>query len=113
MTTFFPHPNVFDGNLNAPANSIQGQPVALYPPAPQNTPSQALTTQMSNGNMPVETQPTNVVAAPGLSSLLAQLATGEISLNQTNYGQAGVPLSVVTGAASGVTIASPPVYSGS
>ena len=124
MTNFFPHQNVYDGNANAPAFSPQGQAVQVYPPAPQNTPSQALTTQLAAGLLPVDTQPTNVVAPPGATSLLAQLGTGQMSLNQTNYGQAGaVPITnaspatpintVVTGPASGVTIASPPVYAGS
>lgn len=112
MTNFYPTPNVYSGNLAAPAFSPQGQPIAQYPPAPQVSPSQALTTQVSNGDVPLDTQPSNVGVAPGQTSLLAQLATGQMVFNQSTYGQAVPGNTVVTGPASGVTVATPSIYTG-
>jgi hypothetical protein len=66
-----------------------------------------------------------VNVTPGGASLLSLMASGQVSLNQSNYGQGGYtpsngtfapaqPASVAqpTGQASALTVASPPVYAG-
>lgn len=42
---------------------------------------------LATGGIPHNAQPTNVNVTPGGVSLLALLATGQLSLNQSNYGQ--------------------------
>jgi hypothetical protein len=106
MTDFFPYQNIFA--------SIPDKSLGLYPPGPQVSPTQSLVDQLASGNIPLQTQPTNVNQGPGNTSLLAQLGTGQISLNQTSYGQAiaSTNPTVVTGPASAVTVGTPPVYAG-
>jgi hypothetical protein len=132
MTDFVPLQNTLSGgpagpNGPAPPWSQQVLPIANYPPAPQVSATQALTTQVSNGNITTQTQPANTNQGPGNQSVLAQLSTGQIVFNQSLYGQASqVPgcagiisgqanqpgSTVATGAASGLTVATPPVYVG-
>lgn len=96
------------------------------PPEPQNSSAQLAQTQMSNGNVPMNVQPTNVSAPPGTDSALAMMARGQLSLNQSNYGQGGytpvggagqpnsqsVAVAQVTGQASGITLPSSPSFVG-
>jgi hypothetical protein len=44
---------------------------------------------LATGGIPHNAQPTNVNVQPGATSVLALLATGQLSLNQSNYGQGG------------------------
>lgn len=111
------------GNPNVPNEDGE---FGVYPPGPQNTPSQLAATQISNGSIPLQTQPTNVNVTPGGTSLLALLSSGQVSLKDSNYGQPGAlapnpngpspgvtsTIPIATGPASSVTIANPPVYSG-
>lgn len=117
------NPNTQDNDASMPLTQ---------PPNPQNTPSQFMATQFSNGSLPTNLQPTNVLqgsgppnqgGATGGDSLLAMLSRGQVIKNQSTYGQAGftpqnggcspqasspaanVTQSVATGQASGVTYA--------
>lgn len=120
--------------------SAQSQPFGNLVPAPQvggvgqtlNAP--LVHDTISRGNVPLNAQPTNTVAAAGnavgADSLLAQIARGQVSLNQSNYGQGGfVPQNggsspqaqqpgatnvqtVVTGPGSTLTVAAPANYVG-
>jgi hypothetical protein len=110
------------------------KPYGAYPPAPQaggaaqtvNTPlSHHL---MSTGAIPLQTHPTNAAGPPGVDSLLAQLARGQLILNQSTYGQGSltpanggagpqnVPaaqvVSIPVGIASTLNVANPPIYTG-
>lgn len=74
--------------------SSQYTPSGNYPPAPQvGAAAQTLNAPlahdgMSRGNVPLNVQPTNLVTAgAGNDSLLAMIARGQVSLNQSNYGQ--------------------------
>ena len=123
-------------------SSMQGNPVAqpeagVYVPAPQvGGAGQTLNAPLvhdtiARGNVPLNTQSTNLaLTAPGTQSLLALIASGQVSLNQSNYGQgafvpqnggaspqaqqpAGGPVqSQPTGAGSTITVASPANYVG-
>jgi hypothetical protein len=127
---------------SAPVGStMQGNPqdtqqracVGVYPPAPQAGPGQTVNAPLSHdaisrGNIPLHTHPTNVAGPPGVDSLLAQLARGQLILNQSTYGQGSltpanggagpqtVPaVNVVSqpiGIAANLNIANPPVYTG-
>lgn len=107
----------------------QYQPMGVQPPQPMNgtsTSGASAPAQMSNAQIPVHTQPTNTNLAAGTDSLMAMMSRGQLSLNQSNYGQPGalapnpngpapqgtscVP--IPTGFANLVTIATPPVYTG-
>jgi hypothetical protein len=82
---------------------------------------------MSRGNVPLNGQPSNTATVtPGGDSLLAQIARGQVSLNQSNYGQgtavprdsgpqvqqAAEPQPIQTGPGSALVPASPPNYIG-
>jgi hypothetical protein len=107
----------------------QLQPFGVQPPQPINgisTSGASAPAQMSNGQIPVHTQPTNIAVAAGLDSLMAQMSRGQLSLNQSNYGQPGAlcpnpngpapqgapVVPVVTGFAAAILIPTPPVYTG-
>lgn len=114
-----------------PASS-QSQPHGLYPPAPQcGAAGQTLNAPLahdtiSRGNVPLNAQPTNVATAPGTDSILAQLSRGQVSLNQSSYGQgqfvpaaggqnvipAPSAVPVLTGNGAALTVANPPNYTG-
>jgi len=105
MTNFYGNASIADTNTGMPGAAplgaqMQGNPyppgdVPDYPPAPQTGPTQVVgvtpdtNNQISDGNIPVNAQPTNVLTAPGLDSFLAQVSRGQLSLNQSNYGQGG------------------------
>ncbi len=105
----------------------QFQPNGVQPPGPMFPTQQLLPTQISNGQVPLHTQPTTSNLAPGTDSLLAMLSRGQIMKGDSLYGQSafmppnggagpqvqqsGTP-STVTRVASGVTIANPPIYTG-
>jgi hypothetical protein len=122
-------------------SSMQGNPDAVnraqdmgnYPPGPQvGGAGQTLSAPLmhdtiARGGVPLNAQPSNLVqAAPGAQSLLALISSGQVSLNQSNYGQ---PVSVPvggnspqaqnaqaqpqpTGAGSSVTVPAAPIYLG-
>src|SRR6266404_6015251 len=69
------------GNPNIPP----GLP-AQNLPGNQNTPAQLLPTQLSNGNISLNSVPTNVLSAPGTDSLLAQMSRGQVVLTDSTYG---------------------------
>jgi hypothetical protein len=70
-------------------------PCVLQTAAPQVGPAQVLgavpdtASGLATGGIPHNGQPTNVNVQPGCTSVLALLATGQLSLNQSNYGQGG------------------------
>jgi hypothetical protein len=76
-------------------SAAQYQPHGTYPGVPiSGGAGQVLgTPEVSNliatGNIPLQAQPTTVGGAPGLDSLMAQMSRGQLSRNQTNYGQGG------------------------
>lgn len=104
--------NQMTGNPNMEDNGVT---YAL--PGNQNTGTQLLATQLSNGSIATNSVPTNVNSAPGTDSLLAQMSRGQVILKDSTYGMsqfipgnagaanpntaASVP--VVTGQASGLT----------
>lgn len=114
-----------------PASS-QVQPHGVYPPAPQvGAAGQTINAPLahdtiSRGLVPLSVQPTNTAVVPGGVSLLAQLSSGQVSLNQSSYGQpvqvpaaGGQPVipaasvvPVVTGPGSAITVANPANYTG-
>lgn len=152
MTIFFGVADSADtaGNIPAPPGAapvgtglMQGNPQAsqfkpfgVYPPSPQaGGAAQTVSTPLVNhlistGAIPLNAHPTNIAAPPGTDSLLAQMARGQIMLNQSTYGQGGfIPQnggcspqvaspaanavqSVSTGAAGGLTYANPCTYTG-
>ncbi len=81
------------GNPNLP----NGQP-EFHPPFPQNPVQQLTGTQISNGNIPTNLQPTTTLqgtgpanqgGAAGGDSLLAQMARGQVLMCDSTYGQGG------------------------
>jgi len=118
------------GNMQGNPSGSQYQPMGVQPPQPMNgtsTSGASAPAQMSNGQIPVHTQPTNAAVAAGLDSLMAQVSRGQLSLNQSNYGQPGAlapPIGqgvaqqqtnivpIPTGFANVVAIPTPPVYTG-
>jgi hypothetical protein len=64
-------------------------------PAPQCGAAQVLgsgpdvASLIAQGLVPHNAQPTNVLVTPGGDSLLAQISRGQLSLNQSSYGQGG------------------------
>ena len=80
-----------------PSCASYAQNDGQYPPQPLVGPNQGLanigTTPASHdliarGHIPLNAVPSNQVnAQPGTQSLLALIATGQVSLNQTTYGQ--------------------------
>jgi hypothetical protein len=122
-------------------SSMQGNPDAAtraqdqgrYPPGPQcggtgqNQSSQNMPSLLSHGNIPTNTQPSNLVnAAPGTTSILALISSGQVSMNQSTYGQGATitpdsgpqvhnssnPQSQPTGSGSAMTTYTPPIYTG-
>lgn len=114
MTKLLPNPTIYQqgGDIaqsggNAPVgSSMQGNPydsasrqnTGVYPPGPQTGGATQTVNgplshdQISRGNIPLNAVPTSgVVQQNGTDSLLAQIARGQVSLNQSNYGQ---PVSV-------------------
>src|SRR3977135_114252 len=65
----------------------QFQPNGVQPPAPMFPTQQLLPTQISNGQVPLHTQPTTSLLAPGTDSLLAMLSRGQIMKGDSLYGQ--------------------------
>lgn len=108
----------------------QYEPGGAHVPGPQNTSSQLLGTQISTGNIPVHTHPNTVAAPPGVDSLLAQMSRGQVIMADSTYGQSGfipanggaspqgvqpaqnVSQPILARVASGVPIATPPIYTG-
>src|SRR5271166_6953233 len=76
-----PNGSQMQGNPNLP----NGQPVQNLP-GNQNTPTQLMATQLSNGNISVNSEPTNVNIAAGTDSLLAQMSRGQVIKKDTTYG---------------------------
>jgi hypothetical protein len=62
---------------NLPAQNLSGN---------QNPPQQLAATQISAGNISLNSVPINVNSAPGTDSLLAQIARGQVVLTDTTYG---------------------------
>jgi hypothetical protein len=80
------------GNMQGNPSGSQYQPMGVQPPQPMNgtsTSGASGPAQMSNAQIPVNVQPINLLVAPGLDSLMAQISRGQLSLNQSNYGQPG------------------------
>lgn len=100
--------------------SSQYTPDGNYLPSNQNAPQQLAATQMSSGNISVNSVPINVLSAPGTDSLMAQMSRGQVILKDSTYGMAqftpgnaapapGAPTAqpIVTGPASGLTYPAP------
>jgi hypothetical protein len=128
--------NQMTGNPNPVQVTVIAENVE--PPQPQNTAAQTLSTQLANGNLPHNLQPTNVLQGAGPSnqggnaggdSLLAMMSRGQVIRGDSTYGQGtyvpgnggagpiSVPAATVvaqpTGPASGVTyVANNPNLSG-
>lgn len=68
-------------------------PCVYQTPSPQVGPTQVLgavpdtASGLATGGIPHNAQPTNANVTPGGDSVLAQLSRGQLSLNQSNYGQ--------------------------
>jgi hypothetical protein len=112
--------------------AAQYQPHGTYPGIPlvggagQTINAPLVHDTISRGLVPLSTQPTNAATAPGTDSLLAQMSRGQLSLNQSSYGQplqvpnaGGQPVlpaptvvPIVTGIGSAISIANPPNYIG-
>jgi hypothetical protein len=104
--------NLMQGNPNVEPSGVMTQP-----PANQNAPQILAGTQISSGNISLNSVPTNVLSAPGTDSLLAQMSRGQVILKDTTYGMSQfIPANggtsnsyqatispVVTGPASGLT----------
>lgn len=88
-------PNITPGMQGNPDPRNINAPNVLQPAAPQTGPAQVLgavpdtASGLATGGIPHNAQPTNVNTAPGTDSILAQIARGQLSLNQSNYGQGG------------------------
>lgn len=65
------------------------QPFGVQPPVPLTPVQQLLPTQVSNGQIPANAQPSNTVATANNDSLLAQIARGQVMLGDSTYGQSG------------------------
>lgn len=122
--------------LNGPAQgnpqASQYQPHGTLVPSPQvgnvaQTVNTALVNDLiSHGNVPLSMNPTNAAIQPGTDSLLAQMARGQVILNQSTYGQGSlVPQAggqtvvaapsiqpVAAGIAGNLTVANPSNYTG-
>jgi hypothetical protein len=109
-TFWTPVADAFQTNIGMPGaqpngSQMQGNPnvngnndscIGAEPNQPQNTSSQLAATQLANGTIPHNEQPTNVSqgtgpaqqgANAGGDSLLAMLSRGQVILNQSTYGQ--------------------------
>jgi hypothetical protein len=131
MTNFFGAANPTEVNDGMPGAApspgagslMQGNPfgevsgATIQLPGNQNAVQQLTGTQISSGNISLNSVPTNVLSAPGTDSLLAQMSRGQVILKDTTYGlsqfipanggasNANIAAStpVVTGPASGLT----------
>jgi hypothetical protein len=125
-----PNGSQMQGNPQA----SQYTPSGAHVPAPQaGGAGQTVNTPLSHdgiarGNIPLHTHPTNASGPPGTDSLLAQLARGQLILNQSSYGQGSLTpanggagpqtipaaniVSLPIGIASSLNVANPPVYTG-
>lgn len=131
MTNFFGPNNAQDINDGYPGaapvpgagNQMQGNPnienggTQVQLPGNQNAPQQLAATQISSGNISLNSVPVNVLSAPGTDSLLAQMSRGQVILKDSTYGLSqfipanggaanpniAVATPVVTGPASGLT----------
>src|ERR1700730_10048162 len=65
----------------------QYQPAGVYPPQPINSAAIELGTQLSNGQIPLHVQPTNVNVTSGGTSLLALLSSGQMIKSDSTHGQ--------------------------
>lgn len=97
---------------NLPAQNLSGN---------QNSAAQLAATQFANGNISLNSVPTNVFSAPGTDSLLAQISRGQVILKDSTYGMSqfipgnagagnvNTPTAqpVTTGVASGLTYPAP------
>lgn len=98
-----------------PSDTASRQNMGVYPPGPQvGSSAQTVNSplshdQISRGNVPLNSVPSNLVnQQPGTQSLLALIASGQVSLNQSNYGQpVTVPPNGAGGQASVVPSAEP------
>lgn len=110
MTNFFgpSAPNeVNDGYPGAapvPGGQMNGNPniepsgVLINLPGNQNAVQQLAATQISTGNISLNSVPTNVLSAPGTDSLLAQMSRGQVILADSTYGQSQfIPANVGAG----------------
>lgn len=146
--------DAFDTNAGIPGsapvpgagNQMQGNPavsqitvgaVNVEPPIPQNSAAQTLSTQLANGAVPHNLQPTNVAQGAGPAnqgglaggdSVMAMMSRGQLLRGDSTYGQgsfvpgnggagpipvpAATVASVATGPASGVTYTGTGNYSG-
>lgn len=105
------------GNLMTGNPNIEPSGVLINLPGNQNAVQQLTATQISSGNISLNSVPTNVLSAPGTDSLLAQMSRGQVILADSTYGQSAfIPANggasnpniaaqtpVVTGPASGLT----------
>lgn len=116
--------------MNGNPQESQYTPAGVYPPGPELPVQQLTDTQIGNGQIPLQVQPTNCNLAAGTDSLMAMMSRGQIIKADSTYGQSGfipqnggaspqVPSpganltqSVTARVASVITIASPPVYTG-
>lgn len=82
----------FPGAPPGPAVPATGNPQipsglpAQNLPGNQNSPSQLTATQISSGNISLNSVPVNVNSAPGTDSLLAQMSRGQVILKESTYG---------------------------
>lgn len=135
MTNYQASLNPVDNGIGMPGAAplgaqMQGNPAGAVDAVPeqnlsgnQNTSAQLLATQISNGNISLNSIPVNVNSAPGTDSLLAQIARGQVVLKDSTFGMsqfipgnagagpAAVPaaaaIPVATGPASGLTYPAP------
>ena len=125
---------VGSGLMQGNPQESQYTPNGAHVPGPQaGGVGQTVNTPLSNhliatGAIPLQTHPTNVAGPPGTDSLLAQLARGQLILNQSTYGQGSltpanggagpqtVPaaqvVSTPVGIASTLNVSNPPIYTG-
>lgn len=125
---------VGSGLMQGNPQASQYTPNGAHVPGPQaGGAGQTVNTPLSHhliatGSIPLQTHPTNVAGPPGTDSLLAQLARGQLILNQSTYGQGSltpanggagpqtVPaaqvVSTPVGIASTLNVSNPPIYTG-
>jgi hypothetical protein len=149
MTNFYPNSSIQNtsaegggpgqpGDAPVPGGALatgnpqgsQFQPMGVQPPLPLTPVQQLTATQISNGQIPAHVHPNTVAAPPGVDSLLAQLARGQVLLCDSTYGQSGfIPQNggcspqvpspaanlnqpITARVASAIVIPVPPVYTG-
>lgn len=126
MTLQLPNPTIMTEQTGMPGaapvgSTMQGNPTpaqaeaGYQPPTPMTSSAQLAHTQIANGQITLNVQPTNVAVTPGGDSLMAMISRGQLSLNQSNYGQStstSAPAAVTTGQASGITLPGTPNFVG-